>query len=897
MRAVFWAMCALLACTLPATAQTARLPIGEGVQAWPGADYDPAIPSMEQVLGYPLGAEITTHRNMIVYLEALAQAAPDRAQLIRIGRSWQGRDLVLMVISSPDTMARLPAVQAAMQQLGDPRRTDRRAAQELIGNTPAPVWLAYSVHGDEISPTDAALYTAYHLLAARGDARVPTLLDNTVVIINPLQNPDGRERFIASTLSARGLTPDSDPVSAERDQPWPGGRVNHYLFDLNRDWFAQTQPETRAHTAAMLQWLPVAVADIHEMGTDQTYFFPPSAPPTSPYLTPQQAAFREAIGRTNAQWFDRFGIDYFTREIFDLFYPGYGDGWPAYFGAAAMTYEQGSARGLIAERSNGQRLTYADTVWNQTVASLATIEAVSNERARWLSDFYAFHESAIAAGRSARNGRFALIPTQADQSGADRLARLLAGQRIEVFRSEAGFSACGQRFASGTYVIDLAQPAGRLAMVLLDTEVPIEAPFMEEQERRRARGQPDEIYDITAWSLPLMHNLDVRRCRSGPREGLSQIDQHETAPSAVVNPEAQTAFLAPWGQRDAVQLLTGALQAGLTVRSANEAFTLADRRYPAGTLVFTRAGNPADLAAQLDRLAMVSGAEIVGVNDSWVTDGPSFGSAETPVLRLPRIALVWDAPTSPTAAGATRFVLERRFGAAVTVVRATSLTAAGLERFDVIVVPDGDGYDSVLDAEALSGWVSRGGILIGLGRGVRFLADPDHALMSLRREEAFRESPEEEPAEPEDGETTVPGSRIADNAAYLAAIREVEGPPDNIAGALIVAEIDPDHWLSAGAAERVYVLYQGTDIYAPLRLDQGFNIARYAEPDTVRASGAVWPENREQLAFKPFVAIEALGGGYVIAFTADPTTRGLLEGLETLLANAVLRAPAQTVRR
>jgi hypothetical protein len=897
MRALALAVWMMAAAIGPAFGQAPQLPRGEAAPAWPGADYDPAIPTLEDVLGYPMGAEITDHDGMIAYLEALAAAAPNQAQLIRIGQSWQGRDLVLFVVTSPENMARLSTIQDAMQRLGDPRRTDLRSAQALIAETPAPVWLAYAVHGDEVSPTDAALYTGYHLLAARGDARVPELLSQTVVIINPLQNPDGRERFIASTVSARGLTPDADPVSAERDQPWPGGRFNHYLFDLNRDWFAQTQPETRAHTAAMLEWLPVAVADIHEMGTDQTYFFPPSAPPTNPYQTPQQMAFREAIGRTSAQWFDAFGIDYFTREIFDLFYPGYGDGWPSYFGAAAMTYEQGSARGLIAERSNGERLTYADTVWNQTVASLATVEAVANDRARWLRDFYDYHVSAIDEGRTARQGRYALIPTQADQAGADRLARLLADQRVEVFRAGAGFAACGRRYEAGSYVIDLAQPGSRLAQVLLDPEVPIEADFMAEQERLRARGLPDEIYDVTAWSLPLMHNLEVARCRSGPRDGLSLVSPQDRRPGDVANPQARVAFLAPWGDRDAVQLLAGALQAGLTVRSANEAFTHSGLNYPAGTLVFPRADNPADLGAQLQRLVAATEAEVVGVDDSWVTEGPSFGSSETPKMRMPRIALVWDEPTSPTAAGATRFVLERRFGTPVTVVRATSLTARGLERFDVIMLPDGDGYGSVLDVDALSGWVSRGGVLIGLGGAVRFLAEPDNGLMSLRREDAFREEEAEAPAEPEDGEATVPGSRIVDNSAYLAAIREAEGPPDNIAGALIRAEVDAQHWLAAGVAPSVSVLYQGTDIYAPLRLDQGANVVRFAEPERVRASGAVWPENRDQLAFKPFVAIEALGGGYVIAFTSDPTTRGLLEGLETLFANAVFRAPAQTVQR
>jgi hypothetical protein len=358
------------------------------------------------------------------------------------------------------------------------------------------------------------------------------------------------------------------------------------------------------------------------------------------------------------------------------------------------------------------------------------------------------------------------------------------------------------------------------------------------------------------------------------------------------------AFLAPWGERDAVALLSTALQEGLSVRSANEPFVHGGREYPGGTLVFLRAGNTDALPATLERLARAAGADIIGVDDSLVTQGPSFGSSQMPIMRLPRIALVWDEPTSPVAAGATRFVLERRFSAPVTVVRARSLTAEGLERFDVIILPDGDGYGSVLDPAALSGWVSRGGVLIGLGGGVRFLTDPESALMAMRPEEAFREEDETASgAETKETVAAVPGVRLVDNAAYLAAIRRTSGPPDPIAGALVRAEVDTEHWLSAGAASQVYALYQGRDIYAPLRLDQGANVVRFAAPEEVRASGALWAENLAQLAFKPFVAVEALGGGYLIAFTSDPTTRGLLEGLEVLFANAVFRAPAQTVRR
>lgn len=897
MRSWLMALSIVLAPVGAAFAQEARLPSGEPLRAWPGADYDPSIPTLDAVAGHAIGAEITSHRDMVRYLEALQTAAPDRIRLETIGQTWQGRDLVLAIITSPRNQARLDAIKEGMQRLGDPRRTDRATADALIRDLPAPVWLAYAVHGDETSGTDAALYTAYHLLAARGDARVAQMLEESVVILYPLQNPDGRERFIASTISARGsLQPDGEPGSAERDQPWPGGRTNHYLFNLNRDWFAQTQPETRAQTRAMLEWLPVAVADIHEMGTDETYFFPPSAEPINPYQMPAQMRLREAIGRTNAAWFDRFGIDYFTRDTYDLFYPGYGDTWPSYFGSAAMTYEQGSTRGLRARRSNGESFTYADAVWNQAVASLATIETVARERARWLRELYAYHQSAIAEGRSARGGRYVLIPTQNDQAGADRLARLLASQRVEVSRAGAAFSACGDRYEAGAYVIDLAQPASRFARVMLDRTVPADRAFMAEQERRRARDLPDQFYDVTAWSLPLTMNLNVARCSGAPRGELTPVDPTSIPEGRVENPDATVAFIVPWGDRNAVAFLAGALRTDFVVRSADAAFVTGGRRWPAGSLVVPRAGAPQDMSAQLQALAAQTGVTVTGVDESWVTDGPSFGSSETPRMRAPRVALLWDRPTYAASAGATRFVLERHFGVPVTVLRGYSFADRALDRYDVIILPDGGDYGAVLGEGAaadLKGWVSRGGVLIGLAGAVRYLADPDNDLMSLRREDAYREEPEDAEQEEEDAPTTVPGTRITDEAAYRAAIEETSGPPDSIAGALVRARVDGEHWLGAGAAPIVHVLYEGNDVFAPLRLNEGANVARFDAAGSVLASGEMWPENRDQLAFKPFVAIEEQGAGYMIAFTADPTTRALMDGLEVLFANAVFRASAK----
>ena len=300
-------------------------------------------PTQEAVLGHAPGTRITRAAEVRRYFEALRAASPDRMVIGDYAETWEGRPLFWAAVGSPANIARLDAIKAATRALGDPRRTSPEQARALINDTPVIVWMAYSVHGNEISPADAAMAAARRLMDA-SDAEAQGWMRNAVVVFVPTQNPDGRERFINGFEAGLGAQPNPDPLSAERSEPWPSGRFNHNLFDLNRDWFIQSQPETQGHAALIRDWRPQVVVDSHEMGTDSSFFFPPEAQPLNSWIYPQILEARERFGRNNGARFDQAGLNYFTRETFDAFYPGYGDGWPAYFGAVSMTYEQGSAR-------------------------------------------------------------------------------------------------------------------------------------------------------------------------------------------------------------------------------------------------------------------------------------------------------------------------------------------------------------------------------------------------------------------------------------------------------------------------------------------------------------------------------------------------------------------------
>lgn len=870
---------------------------------WPDADYDPAIPNFEEVLGYSPGERITWHGNAIRYFEALAKAAPERISVTRYAKSWEGRDLIYVVVSSAENMARIDEIKAGMQRLADPRKTSRAVANDIISKQPAVTWLSYSVHGNEISPTEAAMLTAYHLLASRGDKRVANIMRDTVVVIDPMQNPDGRDRFIHHFEMAEGLLPDPDRISAEHNEPWPGGRTNHYLFDLNRDWFIMTQPETRGRVKILQEWYPVSFVDAHEMGSDSTYYFAPEAIPFNPHLAADQRSSLMLFGKNNARWFDSFGIDYFTREIFDAFYPGYGASWPSYFGSIAMTYEQASARGLVVRQYDGNELSYAYTIRNHFVASLSTAETTALNREKFLTDFYNYRASAIEEGSNDSIKSY-ILPVQPDQAAVNKLTGLLVQQGVEVNRANSSFDACGSSYAAGAFVINTAQPSKRLIRTLMDVNVPMDKSFLAEQERRRAKNLRDEIYDVTAWSLPLMMNVKVDTCYRSINESFTAAGPELIQPGTVSEAAGSVAYLVPWGSAPAVRLLVNAMRKGLAIKSSDLAFTHGDKRYPAGTLILDTADNPDNLAKIMTELARSTGADVVSVDNSWVTDGPNFGSQNVVRFKQPKVAIVWDQPTSSYSAGNTRFIIERQFDLPVTAIRASQLINSDLSRYQVLILPQSgfhQGYADVLGEKGtanLKDWVTKGGVLIGLGNANRYLADPNIDLLSIRRENAVVEAGKDKGSNSnhkngnKPTEVTVKGSNLADASAYQESITPEKDKPDSVAGVLVKSDVDPDHWLGAGVAQTLNVLIRGSDIYTPLKMDKGVNVAVFRGADDLLASGYIWEQNRKQLAYKPFVVAQPRGKGYVIGFTQDPNVRAYLDGLNIIFMNAILRGAA-----
>ena len=553
----------------------------------------------------------------------------------------------------------------------------------------------HAVHGDEVSSSDAALMEAYHLLAARGDAAVDAILRESIVIIDPLQNPDGRARFVSTNLQGEAATPDAEPYAVERDQPWPGGRYNHYLFDMNRDWFAQTQPETRGRAALYREFWPHVVVDLHEMGGESSYYFAPPADPINPLITKNQQKWFDAFGRANGAMFDARGFAYFIREVYDSFYPGYGESWPIFQGAVGMTYEQASARGLRYRREDGAVLSYHDGVLHHFTAAITTAETAAKNRAAILRDFYDYRRSAVSEGETGPVREYLLVPG-VDPSRAERLARLLATQGIEVSRAVEPFRLGTRTLPAGTWVVPAAQPSGRLVRNLLDREILQPEAFLKEQDRRRVKRLGDQIYDVTAWSLPLAFDVEVVTADRPTPVKATPMAQYlaavastaQAAAGAPAGAPPKVGFLVPWGSATA-SLVADALRQGIRLRSADLPFTLGGRAYAAGTVLARTAENAATMPAALAALARTHGVELVRIDTAFVDSGMSLGSGSMVALKAPRVVMAWDTGTQPMSAGWTRYTLERRFGQPVTAVRVGSLGRVDFTRVDVLVLPSG----------------------------------------------------------------------------------------------------------------------------------------------------------------------------------------------------------------
>lgn len=855
-----WA--ALLPASAPAEPIVLLEPLTDGSRVeLPPLASDVASPA--EFLGYSLGHRFTHHEKIVEYLEHLA-AASERVEIRPYGETYEGRPLVLAAISSPENLARLAEIQAEQQRLArgeiDPADLERSAEP-----MPIVVWLAYGVHGNESSSAEAAMAAAWVFASAQGEWS--KLLEDAVVLIDPLCNPDGRERYVHSFETRRGREPDPLGASAEHREPWPGGRQNHYLVDLNRDWAWITQKETRDRLRAYRTWEPQVYVDFHEMSAESSYFFPPTADPVHPHIRPRSLYWLETFGRANAGAFDRRGWVYYVGERFDLFYPGYGDSYPSLRGAIGMTYEMaGHGRaGQALERSDGSLLTLADRVARHLTTSIATVRTAIEHRTGLLSDF--------ARGRIENNEAApSTYLWRPDAREAAAAADLLEEHGIEVAvlaqeatlraRPLLGGEAEKRTFPAGTYAVSTAQPLGGLARALLDLDASMPDAFLAEQRRRLEQNRSTQFYDITAWSVPLAYNLETWIAAGRPDQLTSRPE-----PATRVTGSGDLGFLIePQGL--AGYRFAARLQAeGIGFRLALDAFEIGAEAFASGTLFVPRAGNPEDLDESLAGLAAASGVSAHRVASGYARRGASLGSDSAVPVRGSRIGLVGGEGVRPTSFGFLWHLLDQEIQATHHRLEVSSLAKIDLAKFDVLVLPSGSyGSVSAATAEKIEAWLRAGGVLVAVGAAGDWLRERElSALETWQPPKASEEA------------NTV--------TALTPANRELHTP-----GAALATRIAQPHPLTAGLERDPAVLYDDRRVLLATGNPRR-DIVVVAEDEAI-AAGFAWPEAEERLRGSLLLGLEPKGRGAIVVFAQEPVFRLFWRGTAPLFLNAVLYGPS-----
>ena len=861
-----------------------KLPV-ESIQA------DAKIPTARRVLGYDWGVRITTHADMERYLRALVAAAPRQSRLVRYGESYEKRGLYYLVISSAQNMRRIEKIRAGYARLADPRATSAKEAEQWATDLPALVWLACSVHGNELSSTDAALVTAYHLLA---DTRPETarLLENLVVIIDPLQNPDGRQRYINNYRETSGVFPSPAPLATEHAERWPGGRFNHYLFDMNRDWFLHSQQETVAKVRAYLQWHPQIYIDAHEMGHNSSYFFTPPTEPTNAFVTARQKRWFMALGRQQASWFDRFGFAYTTREMFDAFYPGYGTDWPTAQGAIGVLWEQAGVRGLVIDRDDETQLYYRDSVLHHYISALATLDIAARRKTDLLRDYYAIRAAAVALGQKKDAVQNFFLPADPRPNRTARLARLLTENGIDVYRTEKQLKlevtdtrrggATTKVIPRGTYQVPVAQGAAHLIRLLLDRQADMGKAYIARQLERKADHLPGEIYDVTAWSLPLA--LDVPCWAAGPAPLPKAVWDGGPSAAAPKLLAAKVAYLVPPSD-GAVQALANWLQQGVRVHVTDKEFTLDKRTFARGTLILKVAENNARLPSTVAQTARRFQLRIAVANTGFVTHGAHFGGPHVKWVRPPKILLAIG-PPARAGVGATWYLFDQVLHYPTTRVSFQNLAKIKLADYNVIVLPDGSYTDPSVLSEALGTrlkqWAREGGTLV-LIKGAAAWATCDRIGL-------------------------LPSQRVRKGAAPVHTEKEPKGAPptctvftdkpdqpfpDATPGVFLNANVFGQHWLTFACPKRMSIFFRSNVIFTPLDPEKGRNVVSFGPKEGLVVSGFCWPDTEKLLPHTPYLMYRKLGSGHVVGFADDPNYRAMFPSVQRLFINAVMFGPGQ----
>lgn len=810
------------------------------------------IPAPAEYLGYSIGQRFTPHHRVVSYFEKVAQQAADRVKLIPYGTTQEGRPLMVAAVSTPSNLARLESIRMNNLRLANVAR-DRAAAIEI--DAPAIVWLSYNVHGNEASSTEASMLTLF-TLALQRDTAVQRWLGQTVVLIDPCLNPDGRDRYVNWYNSQVGNRYDASPIAREHREPWPGGRTNHYYFDLNRDWAWQMQLESQQRMKLYLDWMPQVHVDFHEQGYNEPYYFAPAAEPYHDVITPWQRSFQQIIGKNHARYFDSNGWLYFTKQVFDLLYPSYGDTYPTYNGSIGMTYEQGGiGAGLGVINKDGDTLTLVDRSLHHFTTSMSTIEASANNASQLVSEFRKYFNQSVSTGIGTYKS-YVIRPQSGDASRVRSLIALLGRNGIRIEQALGG-SAKGFRYSTGKEEVVVLQPTDLVVSVLQPRSAMVTALF-----EPRTRLADSVTYDITAWSLPYAYGLD---CYAIKEKVASQPDLSASPKKAFVR--TAYGYAIPWEGLASVRTATYLGKSGIVLRYAEQPFSVDGRTFPAGTVLVLPASNQ-QLGERFHQLVkealMQTDGEVIPVSTGLVASGSDFGSEKVRNMRMPRVVLLAGEGVNANAAGEIWHHFDQQLNYPIRLVNQSDLSRLNWSQVDVLILADGN-YSFLSNkeqSEACKKWIQAGGRLVAIESAVSQLGDWG---IKLRKGEEKKSSDD--------------STQVSNYAS-----RERDAVSGITPGSIWSVTLDNTHPLAFGYPKNYYTLKMDGNVLESFKAD-GWNVGVLQSNAPI--SGYAGKSLRDNMLSGTLFGVQSMGGGQVICLVDNPLFRSFWENGKLLLSNAV----------
>ncbi len=795
------------------------------------------LKSPSDFLGYELGSQFTRHHQVLDYYEYLAAQEPNRMVLKDYGMTNERRRLVLAYVSSTSNMGQL-------ENIREEHLKNTKGAGEP---DKAIVWLSYNVHGNESVSTEASMQTIYDLLTKKSD-----YLENTVVIIDPCINPDGRDRYVNWYNQYKNTPNNVDPNSKEHHEGWWSGRSNHYMFDLNRDWAWLTQVESQQRLKEFNKWLPHVHVDFHEQGVDNPYYFAPAAEPYHEVITDFQRDFQKTIGKNHAKYFDENGWFYFTKEVFDLLYPSYGDTYPTYNGGIGMTYEQGGSgrAGLGIITSIGDTLTLKDRIAHHYTTGLSTVEVASKNAQQLNDEFKKFYQN--------KNFKYKSYVLNGNSAKLNALGRLLEQHEIE-YGFGTNSSAKGFDYTTGktgsikvsenSMIVSTNQSKGTLVKVLFEP---------------KAKLSDSVTYDITAWSLPYAYGLDALASENSISQNKKMV---ASLTSANKINATNYAYVSDWNSLTDAKFLAALLKNEIRVRTAHKPFSVDGASYKRGSLIITLSDNKnhKDFVGTLKSVLNNHPEINLGIaTTGFVDSGKDFGSRYVDMIPDTKIAILAGDPTSTLRFGEIWHFFEQQLEYPVAVLDESYFNRVDLSKYDVLILPDGRGYGSFLKEDMtkkITDWVSAGGKLIAMGGSIDALAT--NKSFKIKKKETEKDS-------------TVNLQSFD--------VSERERIKFSITGAIFKTTVDPTNPLAYGYDNSYFTLKLGNRSYDYL---DGGSAVYLTEGQNKPISGFAGSEAVKQINESLVFGTQQMGSGKVIYMVDNPLFRGFWENGKLFFANAL----------